>query len=110
MAWRDPSVSGSYPRCPFQAFTGLDCPGCGSMRGTHALLHGDLAGAVSHNLLLIPGALLVLWLWLVWTADAATGRQLPTLRPTPLVSTVLVATVVVFTVARNVPAMVFLAA
>ena len=108
--WRDPSVAGSYPRCPFQALTGLDCPGCGSLRGTHALLHGDLLSAVSHNLLLMPGALLALWLWVVWVTDASTGRRLPTLRATPVVTSVLVGTVLVFTVARNFPGLPFLAA
>ena len=107
---RDPSVAGWYPRCPFQALTGLDCPGCGSLRGTHALLHGALLSAVSHNLLLVPGALLLLWLWVVWATDASTGRHLPTLRATPLVTAILVGTVLVFTVARNLPGLPFLAA
>ena len=37
---------GHYPTCPFLAITGWYCPGCGSLRAVHDLLHGDLAGAV----------------------------------------------------------------
>ena len=42
-----------YPRCPLHAMTGLHCPGCGSLRAMHSLLHGDLAGAIRFNALLI---------------------------------------------------------
>ena len=43
-----------YPPCPSKLLLGVDCPGCGGLRGTHDLLHGDVAGALDHNLLLIP--------------------------------------------------------
>ena len=33
--------------------TGLKCPGCGSQRAVHALLHADLASAFAHNALLV---------------------------------------------------------
>lgn len=49
---RDPNVAGSYGFCPLLATTGLDCPFCGGLRGTHALIQGDLATALDHNLLL----------------------------------------------------------
>jgi hypothetical protein len=49
---RDPDQSGSYGFCPLRALTGWDCPFCGGLRGTHALLHGDIATALDHNLLL----------------------------------------------------------
>src|SRR5262245_64795972 len=48
----DPARGGLYPRCPSRLLLGLDCPFCGGLRGTHDLLHGDLAGALDHNLLL----------------------------------------------------------
>lgn len=53
------------PRCWFHYFTGLDCPGCGSQRMVHALLHGDVAAAWRHNaflLLLSPVLLFMAWL------------------------------------------------
>jgi len=64
---RDPNLSGSYGFCPFQALTGLDCPFCGGLRGTHALLTGDVATALDYNLLLplllaaAVGGLLLWW-------------------------------------------------
>lgn len=41
------------PPCPFYWLTGLYCPGCGSTRALHALLHGDIAQAWAMNPLLV---------------------------------------------------------
>lgn len=37
---------------PFKLLTGYDCPGCGSQRALHALLHGDI-NAFAYNPLFI---------------------------------------------------------
>ncbi|WP_243836001.1 DUF2752 domain-containing protein [Sphingobacterium paludis] len=50
----DPLQSPWFPKCPFKTLTGLDCPGCGSQRAIHALLHGDILGAIRFNALLLP--------------------------------------------------------
>ena len=42
----DPEETRLIPACPFLSLTGLLCPGCGSARALHALLHGELAAAV----------------------------------------------------------------
>ena len=49
----DPSQAGFFPRCTFLTLTGYKCPGCGSQRALHALLHGDLASAWRHNAALL---------------------------------------------------------
>lgn len=45
------------PRCPFLQLTGWQCPGCGSLRGIHALLHGDLGRVLQLNVMLMPALL-----------------------------------------------------
>jgi hypothetical protein len=47
-----PLTSGFYPQCFFKQVTGFDCPGCGSTRALHALLHGRVAEAFRFNPLL----------------------------------------------------------
>jgi hypothetical protein len=49
----DPGQHGFYPRCQFHALTGLYCPGCGSLRALHQLLHGHVAAAFHFNALLV---------------------------------------------------------
>lgn len=61
----DPAVSRFVPKCLFHELTGWQCPGCGSQRMLHALLHGDIVAAWHHNavlLLLLPLLAPLLWL------------------------------------------------
>lgn len=41
----NPVTATWMPPCPLFVFTGLYCPGCGSGRATHQLLHGHLVAA-----------------------------------------------------------------
>jgi hypothetical protein len=43
-----------FPRCPFLSLTGFQCPGCGSQRAIHQLLHGNFAASFRLNALFIP--------------------------------------------------------
>ena len=45
----DPATAGFYPPCLFRAFLGMQCPGCGSLRAVHQVLHGNLAAAWALN-------------------------------------------------------------
>ena len=45
----DPATSRLFPPCPIYYFTGLYCPGCGSLRAIHQLLHGHLQSAWAMN-------------------------------------------------------------
>ena len=95
----DPRTAGFFPPCVFHRLTGLHCPGCGATRALHALVHGDLVGALHDNavfvlmlpaivgllgaeVLLPPGRRPFVPAWAIWTLCAA---------------------LTVFTLARNVP-------
>jgi glucan phosphoethanolaminetransferase (alkaline phosphatase superfamily) len=41
--------SGYMPQCFFKSLTGWQCPGCGSQRMLHALLHGNISEAIAYN-------------------------------------------------------------
>jgi Protein of unknown function (DUF2752) len=51
----EPGKTGFFPICLFRALTGLTCPGCGSTRAMHQLLHGHLLEAFELNPLLLIG-------------------------------------------------------
>ena len=70
----DPNEPGHYPLCPTQVLLGVDCPGCGMLRGTHSLLTGDVPSALDHNVLLVAVIPLALVLWVRWARQAWRGR------------------------------------
>ncbi len=45
----DPGTAGFFPGCPMFLWTGWQCPGCGTTRALHAVLHGDVATAWAFN-------------------------------------------------------------
>ncbi len=49
----EPSRFSFFPVCLFHKMTGLLCPGCGSLRALHQLLHGNLSLAFAFNPLLL---------------------------------------------------------
>ena len=49
----EPGRSGFFPPCPFRALTGFTCPGCGTTRALHHLLHGHIQAAFMLNPLLL---------------------------------------------------------
>ena len=73
----DPNSPGHYPLCPTRALLGIDCPGCGLLRGTHDLMHGNIVGALDHNVLLVAIVPLAAWLWIRWFLRASRGASPP---------------------------------
>ena len=61
----DPNVYPIFPKCPFLIVTGFECPGCGSQRAFHQLLHLNIASAFRQNpivVLYLPYILLGLYI------------------------------------------------
>ncbi|HUS12310.1 MAG TPA: DUF2752 domain-containing protein, partial [Pyrinomonadaceae bacterium] len=71
-----PGKSGFFLLCPFRALTGFTCPGCGSTRCLHRLLHGDLVGAFEFNPLLILSLPFLLYALMRYTNAAIRERPL----------------------------------
>ncbi|WP_026314036.1 DUF2752 domain-containing protein [Actinomadura flavalba] len=99
----DPHEPGHYPTCPALALTGWYCPGCGGLRMTNSLAHGDLGAAFGSNPLLVLLLPLAVYLWGRWTWASARGERLrdPLLRP--VVGGVLAVVFVVYWIVRNLP-------
>ncbi|NLX67386.1 MAG: DUF2752 domain-containing protein [Bacteroidales bacterium] len=61
----DPEAQPLFPKCPFLLATGFECPGCGSQRAIHSLLHFDIGAALRYNafmVLALPYIFLGIWL------------------------------------------------
>lgn len=85
----DPTEVRWLPTCPLHALTGWNCPGCGTMRALHHLLHGEFSAAWRLNpLALLLGPALAVSVWRGWL-----GR--------PVVVWLLLTVVAVFGILRN---------
>ena len=100
---RNPEEQGFYPPCLFYTLTGLHCPGCGTLRGLHQLLHGNLIAAFGYNpysmlaLPVIGYAFVSALLLTTW------GNRLPTVFIHPVLIWGLLVAVLAFWVLRNLP-------
>jgi hypothetical protein len=99
----DPATSTLFPPCPFRYVTRLYCPGCGSLRAVHQLLHGDFRAAWAMNpltVLLLP----FLAYALAWEAAFYfRGLRLPQFTLPGTWIRALCAAIVLFGIARNIP-------
>ena len=77
----DPSQVPIFPVCPFHQLTGLDCPGCGSTRAAHALLHGHLVTALHFNALFVVSLPLLAWFGVRYIQNEIKGRPPIVIQP-----------------------------
>jgi hypothetical protein len=99
----DPTAT-SFPVCPFYAITGLYCPGCGTLRCLHALLHADLRSAFGFNAVTVLLTPMLVVAWLSVGIAGIGGRQPPRLWSAPRWAGRAIAVgVVLFWILRNVP-------
>ncbi|MPZ25186.1 MAG: DUF2752 domain-containing protein [Micromonosporaceae bacterium] len=89
--------------CLLKYTTGYDCPGCGGTRAFFFLIQGNLPAAARHHLVFVFAVPFLVYLYVAWAGNLVFGWRLPQLRPSPLVVGILVATLGVFTVLRNLP-------
>lgn len=99
----DPNKHELFPRCLFHSLTGAHCPGCGSQRALHSLLHFDIVGVVSYNFLFLPAGLLILYHYVHPLLNHAFSWKLPNLFYMKYTPWVVFIVVILFWIARNLP-------
>ena len=97
----DPSKTSLFPRCTFNALTGYYCPGCGSQRAIHSLLHLDIAGVISYNFLFLPAILAVVYHYLYPLLNKKFGWRLPNILYKKATPWVIFVIVLLFWLLRN---------
>lgn len=99
----DPAMMPGWFRCPSISLFGVYCPGCGSTRGTHALLRMDPIAAARYNpaliVLGIPALIGTVWACL----RTLRNDPKPVVTGPAWVAWSLLALLIGYTVARNLP-------
>jgi hypothetical protein len=102
----DPATTrGLYPVCVFHEATGLQCPGCGTLRALHQLTHGNFAAAWGLNPFVVSLLPAGMWLAVREAIWLATGARPPGIITRPFFGWLLLAGMVAFGVLRNLPAL-----
>lgn len=99
----DPAEYNIFPHCIFHLLTGYYCPGCGSQRAIHSLLHLDLYGVIENNILFIPAVLIILYHYIHKPLNLKLNLKLPDilyLKNTPWIILIII---VIFWILRNLP-------
>lgn len=105
-----PWLSERMPSCLFHEKTGLFCPGCGATRAALDLSNGDWFGAMRNNVLFVSS----LGLSGVWILVSAVSEKFPEVKKLRVFRFRLwflwwiLATLITFTLLRNIPVMDFL--
>ena len=99
----DPAKHNLFPRCLFNSITGYYCPGCGSQRAVHSLLHLDIAGVVSQNFLFIPAFMLILYHYTYPLLNGKFKWKLPNIFYFKNTPWIIFGVVIIFWVLRNLP-------
>jgi hypothetical protein len=97
----EPGKTGFFPACPFRTLTGFTCPGCGSTRGLHRLLHGDVVSALEFNPLMVLSLPFLLYALVRYTAAAVSGRPLQRHNLDPKYIWILFGVIMSFWIFRN---------
>jgi hypothetical protein len=99
----DPAQGGFYPTCLFHKFTGLNCPGCGSLRALHHLTHGNLVAAFQSNPLLMVLLPVIGFIGIRWLQRGRAMFETDSLLLRPVTALTLLGVTIAFGVLRNLP-------
>ena len=97
----DPSESVLFPKCPFFWLTGYKCPGCGSQRALHQLLHLHLREAVEYNAFMVFSIPLLLFLTIA-DINRSKWPRLYLYSRNPVLSWAIFASILLWWIIRNI--------
>jgi len=99
----EPTKNSLFPRCVFNSLTGYYCPGCGSQRALHHLLHLNISGVASNNFLFIPALLLIVYHYAYKLLNKKFDLRLPGLFYYKSTPWIVFGVILLFWILRNLP-------
>ena len=101
--FKEPSNTALFPKCPFYSFTGLYCPGCGSQRAIHQILHGNIIEGIRHNLLLLLLIVLLVYKAVIKLTSNYRIKSVENILHHPKTTYTVLVLIILFWIFRNIP-------
>lgn len=91
-----------FPKCPMYSFTGLYCPGCGSQRGIHQILNGNIIEGFRHNYLLLLMFIVLGYKFALYIFKKIFNTNINNLLHRPITTKLILVFVILFWILRNI--------
>lgn len=98
----NPSENRIFPRCPFYSITGFYCPGCGSQRAIHGLLHGRIVGGLKHNPLILLLVFVLVYDATIFVLKKLYNKKTNNLLHKPRTTNIILFIIIIFWILRNI--------
>lgn len=98
----NPSGVNYFPKCPFYVVTGFYCPGCGSQRALHQLLHFKIIETLNYNALYILGLGTIIYNISINTLNAYWDKNYYNILYHPKTPIIIGIIIVLFWILRNI--------
>ena len=99
----NPSEIGFFPKCPLYSITGIYCPGCGSQRAIHDVLHFNIKEVIGHNLLFLLALFIAIYHFTIEGINLITKNKINNILYHPKTPIILLVIIIIFWILRNVP-------
>jgi len=99
----NPTEHEIFPKCVFNSVTGYYCPGCGSQRAIHSLLHLNFAGVVGNNFLFLPALFLLIYHYSFAFLNNKFSWKLPNIFYFKSTPWIILVVIILFWILRNLP-------
>jgi hypothetical protein len=94
--------SSFLPKCPLYTTTGIYCPGCGSQRAFHDLLHLDFKGVLNQNILFLLGVLLLIYYLVVTISNHFFNKNIKNFLQHKKTQIIILVLIIIFWILRNI--------
>jgi cytochrome bd-type quinol oxidase subunit 2 len=99
----DPAHSNVFPPCPFKTLTGFYCPGCGSLRAVHQILHGHFFAALRLNPMMVVFSCAMVLIFIALRLKGKNAERLRRVLSGAWIGWIVFVLIVVYWLCRNIP-------
>ncbi len=98
----NPAGNDFFPKCPLHSLTGIYCPGCGSQRAMHQIIHGNIIEGLKHNYLIALLGMVLLYQFILYVMNRLFDKTYYNILHHPLTIKLILVLILLFWILRNI--------